>query len=531
MTPARLKIDLLIITSILLISAECFSQTKNAVKRPNILFCIADDASYQHMSAYGLTDWVATPAFDRVAKEGLLFTRAYTPNAKCSPSRAVILTGRNPWQLEEAANHNSHFPAKFTTFAEALQGNNYFVGSTGKGWGPGDRGQVNGKPRMLTGKEYNKLKVISTPTKAMSNNDYAGNFEQFLKDKPKDQAFCFWVGSHEPHRSYVYGSGVSKAKKNISDIDQVPPYWIDNATVRNDMLDYAYEVEYFDQSIKKVMDVLEKSGELENTIVVVTSDNGMPFPRVKGHLYEHDNHLPLAIMWKGHIQNPGRKITDFVSFTDFAPTFLALAGVDPLKTNMQPIQGKSLLPIINSKSGSQIDQKSDHVLLGRERTDIGRPHDEGYPVRAIVKSNFIYAVNYEPERWPSGNPETGYLDTDSSPTKTEMLNANRQGQHKDLWRLSFGKKGTEDLYQIDKDPYSMKNLSDDPAFASVKNQLKAQLERELKAQQDPRMFGKGSIFDQYPTSKSEVINFYERFMKGETLKIRSKTDIDKADIK
>ena len=93
---------------------------EKAEKQPNILFCIADDASLQHMSAYGMSQYVKTPHFDRVAREGLLFANAYTPNPKCSPSRAMILTGRNLWQLEEAGNHGPYFPAKFTTYVEAL---------------------------------------------------------------------------------------------------------------------------------------------------------------------------------------------------------------------------------------------------------------------------------------------------------------------------------------------------------------------------------------------------------------------------
>ena len=95
-----------------------------AAERPNILFCIADDASYPHMGAYGC-DWVKTPAFDRVARQGLLFTRAYTPNAKCAPSRACILTGRNSWQLKEACNHIPFFPAEFKSYVEALAEHGY----------------------------------------------------------------------------------------------------------------------------------------------------------------------------------------------------------------------------------------------------------------------------------------------------------------------------------------------------------------------------------------------------------------------
>src|SRR5450759_4474788 len=124
-------------------------------KRPNIIFCIADDASYQHFSAYGCK-WISTPGFDRVAKNGIIFTNAYTPNAKSAPSRACILTGRNSWQLEEAGNHISNFPAKFKTFMEALRGNGYFVGYTAKGWEPGNPGVIDGKARELTGIGFNK---------------------------------------------------------------------------------------------------------------------------------------------------------------------------------------------------------------------------------------------------------------------------------------------------------------------------------------------------------------------------------------
>jgi arylsulfatase A-like enzyme len=507
------------LNGLLLLPAFLFGQNNKPgnVKKPNILFCIADDASRESMSAYGFNyAWVHTPAFDRVAKEGVLFTNAYTPNAKCAPSRSCILTGRNSWQLEAAGNHNSIFPAKFTTFMEALENNGYQVGYTGKGWAPGDPGEVNGKLRMLTGPAYSSIKM-TTPTQQMSPINYSANLEAFLQKKPKDQPFCFWYGGHEPHRQYEFGSGVSKGKKKISDIKTVPPYWIDNETVRNDMLDYAYEVEYFDSHLGKMLDILEKNGELDNTIIVVTSDNSMPFPRVKGHVYEMDNHLPLAIMWKNGIKNPGRKVGDFVSFIDYAPTFLELAEVKPQSANMQPIQGRSLLNLLTATNKGMADAKRDHVLLGRERQDVGRPYDQGYPVRAIVKNNFFYAKNYEPDRWPSGNPETGYLDTDGSPTKTAILEAHRKGEYMNLWQICFGKKGSEELYDISKDPYCMNNLANNNSFEKIKNNLKTQMEQELKSQQDPRMFGKGNIFDQYPYGEPRVANFYERFMKGEKI--------------
>jgi N-sulfoglucosamine sulfohydrolase len=179
---------------ILLLSILIFgcSEQKEQAMPPNILFAIADDASYPHMGAYG-TDWVKTPAFDKVADQGILFTNCYTPNAKCAPSRACILTGRNSWQLEEAANHVPFFPAKFRTYAEALSENGYHVGYTAKGWAPGIANDADGNPRQLTGKPYNEFKT-TPPAKFISNNDYTANFEAFLKDKDPAQRFCFWYG-------------------------------------------------------------------------------------------------------------------------------------------------------------------------------------------------------------------------------------------------------------------------------------------------------------------------------------------------
>ena len=133
----------------LLVSAAALLATATqAADRPNILFCIADDISYPHMGAYG-TQWVETPAFDRVARDGLLFTRAYTPNAKCAPSRCCILTGRNSWQLNEAGNHWPYFPLEFATYAEALSEHGYFVGFTGKGCAPVVARDAEGRPRQL----------------------------------------------------------------------------------------------------------------------------------------------------------------------------------------------------------------------------------------------------------------------------------------------------------------------------------------------------------------------------------------------
>ena len=485
------------------------------LRKPNILFAIADDASFQHMSAYGCS-WVQTPGFDRVAREGILFMNAYTPNAKCAPSRAIILTGRNSWQLEEAANHDADFPAQFTTFVEALTNGGYFTGYTAKGWAPGNPGQVNGKPRQLTGTPFNKF-TTTPPTGAIGKNDYAANFEDFLNHRTEGQPFFFWYGSTEPHRSYDFRSGIEKGGKSLNDIDKVPAFWPDTDSVRADMLDYAYEIEYFDHHLQKMLKILEERGELENTIVVVTSDNGMPFPRIKGQAYEYSNHLPLAIMWKEGIKNPGRKIDEFISFIDFSPTFLELAQVPEEEANMQPITGKSFTKMLYSARSGDMKEERDAVIIGKERHDVGRPNDQGYPIRGIVSGQYLYLYNFETERWPSGNPETGYLNTDGSPTKTVVLNGRKDPGRHLYWAQSFGKRPQEELFHIGIDPECITNLALHPELQVIRANLKNRLFTRLKKEKDPRMYGKGHVFDEYPYSRPEFRNFYNRYMGGEKI--------------
>jgi N-sulfoglucosamine sulfohydrolase len=480
----------------------------NSVKetaRPNILFCIMDDAS-PTMGAYGCK-YVKTP-------EGVLFTNAYTPNAKCAPSRASLLTGRNSWQLEEAANHVNHFPAKFKTFPEVLRENGYATALTGKGWGPGNPGLKDGKERLLIGDLWSTKKKKPWAN-GMAGDDYAANFDAFLDTQKEGQPWFFWFGAKEPHREYEYESGVKIGNKKLTDIDSVPAFWPDNAIVRNDMLDYALEVEYVDSHLTKMLESLEKRGLLENTIIVLTSDHGMPFPRCKAQEYEYSNHVPLAIMWPNGIKSPGRTVKDMTSFIDFAPTFLELAGI-PIDQSGIDSPGKSLTDIFNSTKEGQVNPERDMIVIGKERHDYSRPNNQGYPIRGIVSDDYLYLYNYDISLWPAGNPEIGYLDIDGGPTKTEILRQFRSGENDFYWKLAMGKReSNEELFNVTNDAECMTNLASKPEHSALKQKMKTRMETMLKEQQDPRMFGKGDIFNAYGYSEEKGWNYYERFMKGE----------------
>ncbi|QBG49251.1 heparan N-sulfatase [Verrucomicrobia bacterium S94] len=462
--------------------------------RPNILFVCADDMS--HASCYG-HQFVSTPHFDSIAEEGLKFTRMYTPSSKCAPSRAVMLTGRNPWQLEGAANHKPVWPDKFISFVEVLTENGYFTGFTGKGWNPG----VHPKGRNLTGKEYNQHRIEPTSLK-VSPYDYSANFEAFMAERPDGQPFFFWYGAKEPHRGYEYKSGV-KAGKSLSSLEFLPAFWPDTEAVRHDILDYAVEVEYFDRHLGKILQTLEQSGELENTLIIATSDNAMPFPRYKGHPHEFATRIPFVVKWPGHIKNPGRTCREFASLIDLAPTCLEAAGIDMEHCGMQPVEGRSLSDFFADKV-----ERRDSVLTGRERNDMCRPNGWGYPVRSLHRGDFVYMHNFEPDRWPCGTEEAGFRDTDWSPTKSEIMYKYKGSE---AWELCFGKRPREELYHVKSDPECMQNLAENPEYAELKSRMKKELFEALTEQGDPRMSGNGDFFDR---CRPERIPEYDELVRG-----------------
>jgi N-sulfoglucosamine sulfohydrolase len=453
-----------------------------AETRPNILFIIFDDWGWQHAGAYGST-WVKTPNFDRVAREGVLFKNAFTSNPKCSPCRASILTGRNTWQLKEAVSHGGMFPDGFEVYPDLLEKAGYAVGLTGKGWGPGDFKTVAKRTRNPSGPSFDEHKS-TPPASGMGRIDYAKNFDAFLQQRPKEKPFCFWMGFQEPHRGYELNSGV-KFGKNLADV-KVPSYLPNTATVRGDLADYAVEVEWADAYIGKALAMLEARGELENTLVIVTSDHGMPFPYVKGQIHEDGFRLPLAMRW-GKAIKPGRVVEDFINVRDFAPTYMELAGLRP----HAQMPGRSLAALLRSPNSGWVENR-DTMLVGKERHDLGRPNDQGYPVRALRTKDFLYVHNFQPDRWPAGNPETDFGNCDPGPTKEFLKTIGGT-----FYDLSFGKRLPDELYDLRRDPEGVNNLAHDLFYAGTLNELRTKMMALLKEDKDPRVLGDAATLESY----------------------------------
>ena len=447
------------------------STISQAANRPNILFCIADDWAWPHAGIYG-DKTVQTPTFDRLAREGALFSRAYSAAPSCTPSRAAILTGRTVHSLEEGANLHGTLPKKYDVYPDILERNGYFVGHTGKGWGPG-RFDVGGRTRNPAGPAFK-------------------SFADFLSKTPTNTPFCFWFGSLNPHRPYEKGAGAKEGKttRNI----RVPGFWPDNATVENDILDYYTEVETFDQELAGLVKQLETSGQIRNTVIVVTGDNGWPFPRGKANVYDAGSHQPLAVYWPGHVK-AGLVIDEFVNLYELTPTFLQIAGVDVPKE----MHGRSLIPLLSGKH----EKNRDHVFVERERHANVRAGDLGYPVRAVRTKDFLYIRNMRPDRWPAGDPEMWktvgpFGDCDASPTKEYILDHRTGDGDSQFFKLCFDKRPAEELYDLKNDTFEVINVADNPKFAAAKKDLRASLDKWMKETGDPRATADDDRFDKYP---------------------------------
>ncbi|MGH7129098.1 MAG: sulfatase family protein, partial [Planctomycetaceae bacterium] len=411
----------------------------------------------------------------------------------CSPSRAALLTGRHTWQLENAGTHASSFPAKYRVYPDILEDAGYFVGYTGKGWGPGNW-KISGRPRNPAGRDFSQ-RTMKSP-KGINSTDYAGNFEEFLKAKPDDRPFCFWFGGKEPHRSYQKGIGREQGKK-LEDA-HVPPFLPDVPEVRSDILDFCAEIEWFDTHLGRMLKLLEERGELENTLIVVTSDNGMPFPRAKANCYEHGIHVPFAVCWPKRVP-AGRTVTDLVGFVDIAPTFLEAAGI----TVPDAMTGKSFLNVLTSEKDAQVDASRTRAFAARERHSSSRYENWTYPIRAMRTPEYLYIRNFRPERWPAGDPHGfegdafGYYDIDGSPTKTLLVERQDDERIAPYFHLAVDKRPAEELYDVKHDPGCLTNLADDPKHASARDRLRRELEEYLRKTGDPRVLDGGEVFESY----------------------------------
>ena len=502
--------------------------------RPNIIFLFADDWG-QYASAYAseeepsVNDAFETPHVDRVAEEGILFENAFISSPSCTPSRAALTTGMHFYRTGRFSNLQApDWPDDAPDIFEDLPG---FVPLLDEaGYHTGHSGKTAQKIGSVA-KSYDLGDRRNSPTSAMAQaedpdaamqailDEIQSGFREYLADREGGQPMFFWFGANAPHRSWVPGSGKKFWGIDPADLEgKMPAFLPDVPVVREDFADYLGTVRAWDEMVGVFMSELARIGELDDTMVVLSGDHGIPgMPRGKTNLYDFGTEVPLVIRWPDHVE-PGRTVTDFTIIPDLAPTFLEAAGVQPPRV----MQARSLMPTLTAEGSGRIDPKRTYVVTGRERhVEWGRPRGLPYPSRAIRTQDYLYVRNFAPRRWPQGRPEgldemstpappfqqladttwTVYADIDASPTKAWMLHHRNDPDVQPLFEMTFGKRPAEELYDLEEDPDQMNNVADSSGYADVKERLRTKLMNHLRATGDPRVVGEGGAFDYPPYSR------------------------------
>jgi len=496
-----------------------------AFAKPNILFFFADDwgryaSIYAEKGTPSLNDVIATPHIDRIGAEGVVFENAFVPVASCGPCRASLATGRYFWNCGTGAflnrkdsdwkGHNNAFNS-LPKFVDVLRDSgNYFVQRSGKTFAF-QASKPTAAMKAFGPVEYERygLYVGAAKTKEerkARHRDIVENsrreIQKILKG-PKDQPWFFVYGSINVHRPYVPDSGMKLWGIDPDSLKgRIPRYLPDVEDVRRDFSDYLGEVLALDLKLGVMIEELEKAGELDNTLIMLSGDHGIPgVPRGKTNCYDLGTRVPMLVRWPDKIP-AGRRVRDFISVMDVGPTLLEAAGVsDPPK-----MDGRSFYPQLLSQKSGVVDPERNRVVIGRERhVSHSRPGNIPYPMRAIRTAEFLYIKNFKPERWPMGDPfdaadlanpkalyEMGlstypaYKDLDGSLTKAYLM-SKRDAEENDRFKLVMEHRPAEELYRLDGDPDHLKNLAKDPELQSVLEGFRNDVEQVMQETKDPRL--------------------------------------------
>ncbi len=500
--------------------------------KPNIVFAFADDwgryasAYAQHQPPGGLNELIETPHFDRVAREGALFLNALVPAPSCTPCRSSILSGQYFWQTGLGAIlMGAMWDESIPTFPLSLEEQaGYFIGHTYKVWSPGMtmNAPMGGRRTAFNPAGFNFNQFSHWVTDRAQ--DYAAgsegielakqamyaetrdNVRAFLDAVPDETPFCYWWGPTNTHRTWERGSGQALWHINPDHLSgRMPGFLPDVHDVREDAADYLGECMATDVGLGILIEELEYRDLLNNTLLVVSGDHGIPgMPRAKCNLYDIGCEVALAVRWPGHVA-AGRTIEDFVNLMDLAPTFCEAGGIEPPAT----MTARSLLPLLGAGANGQVEAERDHVVCGRERHIAhARKGMLPYPQRSIRTRDFIYIINFEPDRWPMGDPVgldgaddrpepsiedlthdtfATFRDMDASPTKAWLISHREEHDVEPLYDLAFGKRPREELYDLRSDPDYLNNVAAEPAYEQIRANLERRLLRILETQADPRL--------------------------------------------
>ncbi|MCA9137065.1 MAG: sulfatase [Planctomycetales bacterium] len=428
----------------------------DAADRPNVIFFIADDVSWNDYGCYG-NSAARTPNIDQLAAGGIRFDRAYLTASSCSPSRSSIITGRYPHNNGKAAELHRPISSHLPWFPEVLRQRGYYTALSGKHHMTSTPPVAGQSPR---GQAFDHVDA----GKAKGDTSGSANWLSVTKDRPKDRPFFFWFASYDAHRGWdadgqwkenEYGP-MHRAEDVI-----VPPFLSDDPKTRQDLASYYNEVTRFDYRIGVVVDELRRQNALDNTLIFVLADNGRPFPRAKTRLHDSGMKTALVAHWPGGIKRRGAS-DQLVSVIDLAPTVLTVAGCEVPET----MQGVSMTPLFASADAPIRDYAfSEHNW-----------HDYEAFGRGVRHGNYLLVFNQRPMLAWQGPADS--VRSDSHQQLRALRDAGKLTRAQADVFLS--PRPTVALYDVKSDPYQLENLAGKADHSQTEEQMVAVLEQWMQ---------------------------------------------------
>lgn len=425
---------------------------------PNVLIILADDCTYNDLPMYGGQN-AKTPNLEQLAREGLVFERAYLGEAICQPCRAELYSGQYPLRNGCAWNHSASRP-ETTSMPQHLGRLGYRVGLAGK---------VHVKPRKAF--PFEKVdgfdpNCVRNPTRP---HDLAGVKEFIARDA--SEPFCLVVALVEPHVPWVMGDPSAYPKAKL----KLPPNIADTPVSREAFSRYLAEITYMDSQVGELLRALAETGRDEDTLVLFSSEQGSQWPGNKWTNWDTGLHTALIARWPGHVP-AGARTDALVQYADVLPTLLELAGGAAEKGEFD---GTSFLAVLLGKT----DEHRDYVYGVHNNV----PEGPSYPIRTVSNGAYRYIRNLTPDRlyiekhmmgiWIPGNISRSYW-------RDWMWTAPKNERTRELVER-YMRRPAEELYHTANDPYEMHNLIGAGGSAAIRRELSAELDRWLKIQGDP----------------------------------------------
>lgn len=429
-----------------------------AMDRPNVLIIMADDCTYSDLPSYGGKN-AKTPNLDALAKQSLVFDRAYLCSAMCQPCRAEMYSGQYPMRNGCAWNHSASRPST-RSLPHYLGDLDYRVGLAGK---------VHVSPRKafpferVTGFDKSCVRNPTTPHAIEP-------VSEFMSRDPR-QPFCLVVALVEPHVPWVMGDASVYPPAKL----KLPPNIADTPRTRDDFGRYLAEITYMDGQVGEILAALETTGQSDNTIVLFTSEQGAQFPGCKWTNWDTGVHTAFMARWPEKISG-GRRTEALVQYADFVPTILEACGG---QVEGKPFDGSSFYHVLTGEKPHHRD-----YVFGMHNNI---PEGPAYPIRSISNGEFHYIRNLLPdetyiEKHLMGVKGDGILnnpywgtwiwDSTTNPATYELVKR-------------YLHRPAEQLYRLSNDPYEMNNLAGRSKYAEIQEKLSAKLDRWMQNQGDP----------------------------------------------